>query len=63
MALERAGISIHAPDPQGGRFDRDPDTGRLTGKVREKASDAIEAVITKHFRARTIVRESHSSPV
>jgi predicted amidohydrolase YtcJ len=49
LAFERAGVSEQTPDPQGGRFDRDPDTGRLTGKVREKASDAIEAVIPNEF--------------
>jgi predicted amidohydrolase YtcJ len=49
MAFERAGISEHSPDPRGGRFDRDPDSGRLTGKVREKASDAIEAVLKETF--------------
>jgi predicted amidohydrolase YtcJ len=49
LAFERAGVSEQTPDPQGGRFDREPDTGRLTGKVRERASDAIEAVIPNEF--------------
>ena len=58
LAFERAGVSEQTPDPQGGRFDRDPDTGRLTGKVREKASDAIEAVIPAISRATTTARAS-----
>jgi predicted amidohydrolase YtcJ len=49
LAFARAGVSEQTPDPQGGRFDRDPDTGRLTGKVRETASDAIEAFIPSTF--------------
>jgi predicted amidohydrolase YtcJ len=49
LAFTRAGVSEQTPDPQGGRFDRDPDTGRLTGKVRETASDAIEAFIPSTF--------------
>jgi predicted amidohydrolase YtcJ len=49
LAFERAGVSERTPDPPGGRFDRDPDTGRLTGKVREKAGGAIGAVIPETF--------------
>jgi predicted amidohydrolase YtcJ len=49
LAFERAGVSEQTSDPPGGRFDRDPDTGRLAGKVREKAADAIEAVIPAEF--------------
>ncbi|WP_096872024.1 amidohydrolase [Phaeobacter piscinae] len=33
MALERQGISEDCPDPLGGRFDRDPVTGALTGLI------------------------------
>ncbi|WP_299781128.1 amidohydrolase [uncultured Roseobacter sp.] len=33
MALERQGITAATPDPLGGRFDRDPETGALTGLI------------------------------
>ncbi len=36
-ALEIAGIPEDVADPEHGQFDRDPDTGRLTGVVREEA--------------------------
>ena len=37
-AFEACGIAADEPDPPFGRFDRDPDTGRLTGLVRETAA-------------------------
>ena len=49
LAFERAGVSEQTPDPPGGRFDRDGDTGRLTGKVRERAVDVIDRVIPDTF--------------
>lgn len=33
VALERRGINRQTPDPEGGRFGRDPDTGALTGLI------------------------------
>ncbi|MBT4890579.1 MAG: amidohydrolase, partial [Rhodospirillales bacterium] len=36
-ALEIAGITEDTPDPEHGQFDRDPDTGKLTGVCREAA--------------------------
>lgn len=36
-AFEIAGVAEDVADPAQGRFDRDPDTGRLTGVVREDA--------------------------
>ena len=33
------------PDPQGGQIDRDPATGRLTGKLRERGTGPFEQVI------------------
>lgn len=35
--LENAGITKDTPDPVGGKFDRDPVTGELTGRLHEKA--------------------------
>lgn len=42
LALARAGITEQSPDPEGGRFVRDPATGRLTGRVLERAADTFE---------------------
>lgn len=39
-AFARAGIDRDAPDPPGGRFERD-DRGRLTGIARERAADRL----------------------
>ncbi|WP_108859856.1 amidohydrolase [Ruegeria sp. Alg231-54] len=33
LALERRGVTRHTPDPEGGRFGRDPETGALTGLI------------------------------
>jgi predicted amidohydrolase YtcJ len=35
-AFEMAGVSKDTPDPVGGRFDRDPETGELTGGLHEE---------------------------
>jgi len=40
-AFEVAGINKNTPDPQGGRYGRDPNTGELDGVVFERAGDAI----------------------
>jgi len=45
LAFQRAGVSEQTPDPAGGRFDRDPASGALTGRAAETAKDAIEAAI------------------
>ncbi len=36
-AFEMAGITDNTPDPDDGKFDRDPSTGEMTGGVHEKA--------------------------
>ena len=45
LAFKAAGVSEQTPDPKGGRFERDPATGRLTGKVSETAGDFFDKVI------------------
>jgi predicted amidohydrolase YtcJ len=45
LAFQKAGVSEQTPDPAGGRFDRDPASGRLAGRVAETAKDAIEAAL------------------
>jgi hypothetical protein len=42
LALAKAGISEQSPDPKGGKFVRDPSTGRLTGRVLERAAEIYE---------------------
>lgn len=37
-ALKLAGIDDDTPQPEGGHMDRDPQTGKLTGVLREKAA-------------------------
>ncbi len=36
-AFELAGVTKDTPDPEGGMFDRDPETGELTGGLHEEA--------------------------
>jgi len=40
-AFELAGVTKDTPDPVGGMFDRDPQTGELTGGVHEDARDLV----------------------
>jgi predicted amidohydrolase YtcJ len=40
-ALDMAGITKEVVDPVGGKFDRDPMTGELTGGLHEKAAEII----------------------
>ena len=40
-AFETAGLSESTPDPPGGRFDRDPVTGRLSGRAAETAAEQL----------------------
>ncbi len=39
LALAKAGITEQSPDPEGGKFVRDPATGKLTGRVLERAAE------------------------
>jgi predicted amidohydrolase YtcJ len=45
LALEHAGITEKTPDPDGGRYVRDPATGRLTGRLLERAAEVVTQVI------------------
>ena len=42
LALAKVGVTETTPDPQGGRFVRDPATGRLTGRLLERATSPYE---------------------
>ncbi len=39
LALKMAGINESTPDPQGGHFDRNSQTGKLNGRILETAND------------------------
>lgn len=45
VTLERAGITRDTPDPEGGRIERNPDTGEPSGVLRETAFKLIDDVI------------------
>ena len=49
LALRLANVAENAPDPSGGRFDRDPATGRLTGRVSENATDVFDRIIPSTY--------------
>jgi len=49
LALKLAGINEKTPDPPGGRIDRDPATGRLTGGLKERATEPFFKLIPFHF--------------
>ncbi|MFQ6053970.1 MAG: amidohydrolase [Candidatus Bathyarchaeia archaeon] len=40
-AFETAGVTKDTPDPVGGMFERDPETGELTGGLHERAREVI----------------------
>jgi predicted amidohydrolase YtcJ len=44
LAIQKAGVAEAAEDPPGGHFDRDA-AGRLTGRLKERATEPFEAVI------------------
>lgn len=44
LALKRAGVDEHTPDPPGGRFEHDA-AGHLTGHVGDKATEAFTRLI------------------
>ncbi|HKV46003.1 MAG TPA: amidohydrolase [bacterium] len=44
VALERAGVGPHTPDPPGGKIVRDPRTGEPTGLLAERAADPVMAL-------------------
>lgn len=58
LALRKAGIDEKTPDPPGGKIDRDPTTGKLTGRVAESANDLFDKAIPHTF-----TREDHREGV
>jgi predicted amidohydrolase YtcJ len=49
QAIKLAKIDDKTPDPPGGKYDRDPATGHLTGHVREKGKETFERIIPSTF--------------
>jgi predicted amidohydrolase YtcJ len=47
--FEKAGVTDETPDPRGGHFDRDPASGKLTGRVAERAKDMVKKAIPSSF--------------
>jgi predicted amidohydrolase YtcJ len=45
LALVKAGITEKSPDPEGGKYARDPQTGKLTGRLLERAAENLENTI------------------
>jgi len=44
-ALALAGVTADTPDPEGGRIERDPETGQPTGTLRESAAGLVERFV------------------
>ena len=49
LAFKLAGVTEATPDPSGGRYEREPGTGRLTGRVAETGGDAFTRVIPDRY--------------
>ena len=45
LAYSRAGVTESSSDPHGGRFDRDPKTGKLNGRISERAGEVFDKAI------------------
>ena len=45
LAMQKVGVDSTTPDPAGGRLVRDPETGRLTGKLEETATYPFDEAI------------------
>lgn len=59
FALKLAGLTRDTPDPAGGKYDRDPRTGELTGVMRELATGPVYQLVpppTREDARRTAVQ-------
>ena len=48
-ALKVAKVDDKTPDPAGGKYDHDPATGKLTGRLRENAKEQFRSLIPTNF--------------
>ncbi len=58
LAFRKAGIDEKTSDPPGGKIDRDPTTGKVSGRVAESANAYFEKAIPHNF-----TREDHREGV
>ena len=49
LAYKRAGVTESTPDPDGGHFGRDPNTGKLTGQLLETATNPFDEQIPSQY--------------
>ncbi len=49
LGFKLAGVSEQTSDPPGGRFDRDPQTRQLNGRVSENANEVFEKLIPSNY--------------
>lgn len=49
LAFKMADVSDNTPDPPGGRFERDPSGGGLSGRVSESANDVFDKIIPSQY--------------
>jgi predicted amidohydrolase YtcJ len=49
LAYSRAGIMESTSDPTGGRFDRDPKSGKLNGRISERATEVFDKAIPSNY--------------
>jgi predicted amidohydrolase YtcJ len=49
LAMKMVKVDDKTPDPQGGKYDHDPATGRLTGHIRENAKTGFQTLIPSTF--------------
>jgi predicted amidohydrolase YtcJ len=49
LGYSRAGVNESTSDPPGGRFDRDPKTGKLNGRISERASEVFDKAIGANY--------------
>lgn len=49
LAFKMANVSDNTPDPPGGRFERDPSGGGLSGRVSESANDVFDKIIPSQY--------------
>jgi predicted amidohydrolase YtcJ len=49
LAYGRAGVTESTPDPPGGRFDRDPKTRKLNGRISERATEIFDKAIAANY--------------
>ncbi|MGE5214550.1 MAG: amidohydrolase [Nitrospirota bacterium] len=49
LGYKRARVSEDTPDPPGGRFDRDSKTGKLNGRISERANEVFDKAIPASY--------------